>query len=102
MFLILIVCILSCLCFETDTWYQYLLGWLENPLSQICLDSCKKNSLRRPTVLCIKNIFGGISPLRQYTILVSISKDTMCVLSQESETTQGLVFLGVWILRQYK
>jgi hypothetical protein len=35
-----------------------------------------------------------ISPLRQYTICVSLSKDNTCVvvLSQESETTQGLVF----------
>jgi hypothetical protein len=47
-------------------------------------------------ILYIKDIFGGISHLRQYRILVSLSKDNMCVLSQESETTLKQYF---WVFK---
>jgi hypothetical protein len=52
--------------------------------------------LIRPNILCIKYVFGGISCLRQYRILVSLSKDNTCVLSQESETTQIWYF---WVFK---
>jgi hypothetical protein len=51
----------------------------------------------QPNILCIE-VFGGISRLRQYTIFVSLSKDNMRAFSQESQTTQGLVFLDIQIL----
>jgi hypothetical protein len=44
----------------------------------------------RPNILCIKDLFGGISPLRQYRINVLLSKDNKCVLSQESESVYCL------------
>jgi hypothetical protein len=50
----------------------------------------------RQNILCIKYVFGGISHLRQYKILVSLSKDNTCALSQESETTQIQYF---WVFK---
>jgi hypothetical protein len=81
--------------------YQYFLDWWENPLSWIWIYKWKKNHLNFfysiwPNILCIKYVFGGISHLRQYRILVSLSKDNTCVLSQESETTQIRYF---WVFK---
>jgi hypothetical protein len=66
------------------------------------IKKCVFCPLIQPSILCIEKCFGEISPPRQYTIFVSPSKDNTCVLSQESEIKQGLVFWGVQILRQHK
>jgi hypothetical protein len=62
----------------------------------------RKKVIQPNILMCIGEVFGGFSPLRRYTIFVSLSKENMCVFSQESGRPQGLVFWGIQSLRQYK
>jgi hypothetical protein len=82
---------LYCIYSEPDTSISTLLPWLarKSTISDLDLQMQKmfffSFSSIQPNILCIKDIFGGISLLRQYRILVSLSKDITCVFSQESE-----------------